>query len=91
MMEMCHVKKEQRFAMKALPTLGLRGRLILLLLALFFALVGFSVWQALQDRTRRLDDSAQYLLRSAKLIAARQNNIEAQADAILSSLMLRPA
>ncbi len=71
-------------------TPGLRGRLVLLLLAAFAALTGLIVWQSFEARSARLSEVSARLLYSAQLIAARQQSITAKADAILSGLMLRP-
>jgi PAS domain S-box-containing protein len=73
----------------ALP-LGLRGRLILLLLAAFAALSSHIVWNSIENRDARLSAVAERLLHDAQLIAARQQHIAAQADAVLTGLMLHP-
>jgi PAS domain S-box-containing protein len=76
--------------MKPAYTLGLRGRLILLLLAAFAALSGQIVWHSFEYRDERLSDASEHLLHNAQLIAARQQHIVAHADAVLTGLMLRP-
>lgn len=76
--------------MKPAFTLGLRGRLILLLLAAFAALAGVIVAQALHHRSDMISAASEQLLNQAKLIAARQQSITARGDAILSGLMMRP-
>jgi len=75
---------------KLRTTLGLRGRLILLLLAAFAILAGLVVWNFVDHREERISDVSTQLLTDAKLIAARQQSIVAQADAILNGLMLHP-
>ncbi len=76
--------------MKRPLTLGLRGRLLLLLLTAFALLFGAIFWQSLEDRDDRLRHAADDLLRHTQLIAARQQHIAAQADAILATLMGLP-
>ena len=76
--------------MKFPLALGLRGRMILLLLAAFAALAGLIVWHSLADRGERLRAASEQLLADAKLVAARQQYISAHADTLLTSLMLRP-
>ncbi|HZX18570.1 MAG TPA: PAS domain S-box protein, partial [Pseudomonas sp.] len=76
--------------MKIPFTLGLRGRLILLLLAAFAALSGQIVWYSIENRDERLSDASEHLLRNTQLIAARQQRITARADAVLTGLILRP-
>lgn len=70
--------------------LGLRGRLILLLLAAFAVLFAMIVRHTVEHRTERVSNTTEHLLHSAKLIAARQQDIAARADAILSTLILLP-
>ncbi|MDP1906594.1 MAG: PAS domain S-box protein [Pseudomonadota bacterium] len=76
--------------MKLPFALGLRGRLILLLLAAFAALTGLIVWHLIEHRDERLSDAAEHLLHKTQLVAARQQHIAAHADAVLTGLMLRP-
>lgn len=71
--------------------LGLRGRLILILLAAFAALVGLIVAHTMNHGADQLRNAETHLQHNAQLIAARQNHIVAQADAILTGLMLNPA
>jgi PAS domain S-box-containing protein len=71
-------------------SLGLRGRLILLLLAAFAALFGLLVLHAQDIHKEWLRSIEKQLLTDAKLIAARQQSIAMQADAVLNGLMLRP-
>jgi len=70
--------------------LGLRGRLILLLLAAFAMVAGLIAWHGLGDHDERLRTASTQLLADAKLIAARQQSIAAKADLLLADLMLRP-
>ncbi|MCF8177671.1 MAG: PAS domain S-box protein [Sulfuritalea sp.] len=70
--------------------LGLRGRLILLLLAAFTALTGMSLWHLIEHREKLLSHVSAGLLDNARLIAARQQHIATRAEAILNGLMLRP-
>lgn len=76
--------------MKPAFTLGLRGRLILLLLAAFAALAGVIVARSLHDRSDMIAAASEQLMGQAKLITARQQAISARGDALLSSLMLHP-
>ena len=76
--------------MKIPYALGLRGRLVLLLLAAFAALSGQIVWHSFEQRDERLSDASEHLLHNTQLIAARQQHIAAHADAVLTGLMLRP-
>ena len=79
-----------RSDMKLPFALGLRGRMILLLLAVFAALSGLIVWQSIEHLDERLSSASENLLNDAQRIAARQQRIAARADAILTGLMLRP-
>jgi len=79
-----------RSDMKIPFTLGLRGRLILLLLAAFAALSGQIVWHSIEHHDERLSDASKHLLHNVQLIAARQQHIASHADAVLTGLMLRP-
>jgi len=76
--------------MKLPFSFGLRGRLILLLLAVFAALVGLIAWHSYTDRDARLRAVSAKLLADVKLVAARQQTIAARADAVLNDLILRP-
>ncbi|MDP2808943.1 MAG: PAS domain S-box protein, partial [Rhodocyclaceae bacterium] len=76
--------------MKLPLALGLRGRLILLLLAAFAVLTALIAWHTLDHRDEHLQTASEHLLAEAKLVAARQQSIAAKADAILTGLMLRP-
>lgn len=70
--------------------LGLRGRLILLLIAAFSLLGGMVAWDFVRHRAERIEAATTELLGNARLIAARQQSIVARADAILNGLMLSP-
>lgn len=76
--------------MKLPFTLGLRARLILLLLALFAVLVGLIALDFVDHREEGRNAAAAELLGNTRLIATRQQVVAAQADAILTGLMLRP-
>lgn len=70
--------------------IGLRGRLILPMLAAFAALASVVVWQSLEDRAERIESAKMHLLHNAQLIAAQQRFITAHADALLRELAQRP-
>lgn len=70
--------------------IGVRGRLILLLLLAFALMCGVIVWQAIQDRNEHIGHAEQMLLAETRIIAAQQQRIVAQADAILTGLMQLP-
>ncbi|HET7833876.1 MAG TPA: HD domain-containing phosphohydrolase [Gallionella sp.] len=70
--------------------IGLRGHLILLLLAVFAIQVALSILHEIRHSAERVDTATSQLLADAKLIAARQQAIVERADAILTGLMLRP-
>ena len=74
--------------MKLPFALGLRGRLILLLLAAFAILIGLIAWHSIADRDAQLGAASTKLLADVKLVAARQQAIVARADAVLTGLML---
>lgn len=76
--------------MKPAFTLGLRGRMILLLVAAFAGLASVIVAQSLHDRSEMISAASEQLMGQAKLIAARQQFITARGDALLSSLLLHP-
>ena len=69
---------------------GLRGRLILLPLAAFAVLFAMIVQHTLAHRAERFRNATAQLLHNAQLIAARQQQIAAQADAILNGLVMHP-
>ena len=70
--------------------LRLRDRLILLLLAAFAILIGLLAVAFVSQREERIHAAWEDLLDHTRLIAARQQSIAAQADAILNGLMLSP-
>ncbi len=74
--------------MKPAFTLGLRGRLILLLLAAFALLAGLLAWDFVEDRKERINATSTELLNDTRLIAARTRYFTAQAKAILNGLEL---
>ncbi|MFA4968972.1 MAG: PAS domain S-box protein [Sulfuritalea sp.] len=76
--------------MKPALTLGLRGRLFMLLLAAFAIVASLIAWHGVKDRDERLRTASEHLLSDARTIAARQQSIAANADATLTGLMLRP-
>ena len=71
--------------------LGLRARMILLLLAAFSVLGALLAWHLIGDRDDRLRATEANLLVQARLIAARQDVLVERADAILNSLMSNPS
>ena len=77
-------------AMKPLPTLGLRSRLILMVLLAFVALASVDVWQTLGQRDALIKSTSERLLSDARLLAAQQQALIGRGDAILNSLMLEP-
>ncbi|MBU1892688.1 MAG: PAS domain S-box protein, partial [Gammaproteobacteria bacterium] len=70
--------------------IGLRGRFILLLLAAFAMIFAMIAQHTVAHRAEKIADASTHLLDDAKLIAARQQKIVAQANAILNGLMLQP-
>lgn len=75
--------------MKTAPAIGLRGRLLLLLLALFALQAGLIAWHFIHDREARLAAALEDIEGDTRTIAARQQAITARADAVLNGLMLR--
>lgn len=76
--------------MKPAFTLGLRGRLMLLLLAAFALLAGLVAWYFVDHRKERIGAASTDLLDHTRLIAAKTWSFAAQADAILNGMMLSP-
>lgn len=74
--------------MKPTFTLGLRHRLLLLLLAAFVLLSSLLAWHFVEDRKAHIDAASTELLNNTRLIAAQTRTFAAQADAILNELML---
>lgn len=70
--------------------IGLRGHLILLLLAAFAVILAIIVQHTVEHRAEKITEANTRLLAHAKLIAARQQHIAARADAMLNSLMTQP-
>ncbi len=77
-------------SMKFAFALGLRGRLILLLLPVFAVFAGVIAHDFADHREAGIRFATAELLGNTRVIAARQQAIVAQADAILNGLMLRP-
>ena len=76
--------------MKRPFTIGLRGRLILLLLAVIAVLAGVIASNFVSSREEQIKTATAELLADTRVIAARQQALVAQADAMLNGLMLRP-
>jgi PAS domain S-box-containing protein len=76
--------------MKLHRTLGLRGRLILLLLMAFAALASLLAWRFAHDRDDRISAARAELLGQTRLMAARQESLLERADAILNGLLVIP-
>jgi PAS domain S-box-containing protein len=68
------------------PPLGLRGRVILLLLAAFSVLTAAFVWHTLEHRTEMIDTAQRELLAGTRLLAARQQVIAARAEVLLTGV-----
>ncbi|MBU0752270.1 MAG: PAS domain S-box protein [Gammaproteobacteria bacterium] len=76
--------------MKTPFALGLRGRLILLLLAVFTTCFTMLAWHTTDHSAERIATATAHLLHQVKLTVAHQQQITTHADAILNGLMLRP-
>ncbi len=76
--------------MKTAFTLGLRGRLLLLLLVAFALFAGLVAWDFVDHRQERSGAASSELLVHARLIAAKAQGFAARADAILNAVMLSP-
>ncbi len=76
-----------------LPTyhLGLRGRLVVLLIAVFVLLGGMIVRNHIDSYDIRLAHTAEGLLHQTQVIAARQQYLAARAESIISDIMQAPA
>lgn len=70
--------------------LGLRGRLILLLVTAFAILAGLVGWDIVRDFEERLNAARTELLGWTRVTAAHQQVILARAEAVLNGLMLSP-
>jgi len=77
--------------MKPTFALGVRGRLILLLVTAFVILASFVAWHFVDHREERIGAASNKLLDNTRLIAAHAQTFVAKADAILNGLMLNPA
>ncbi|MBU0592385.1 MAG: PAS domain S-box protein, partial [Gammaproteobacteria bacterium] len=75
--------------MKTTFTLGLRGRLILLIVVAFTVIFAMIVQHTIAHRAEEIANATTHLLHNAKLIAARQQQIQTRAEAILNDLMTR--
>ncbi len=75
--------------MKPPFALGLRGRLILVVAAAFAVLIAQITAHTLDHGVEKRRNAAQHLQHYTQLLAARQRQIVAKADALLSGLMLR--
>jgi PAS domain S-box-containing protein len=73
--------------MRSIFTSGLRGRLVLILLAAFAAVAGLIVWQSIGHRDLLLKIESDHLLDEARIVALRQQALIDRAEAILNSLM----
>jgi len=71
-------------------TLGLRGRLILLLLAAFGALGCMHAWRFVHERDDQINGARAELLGHARLMAVRQQSLLERGDAILNGLLMIP-
>ncbi|MCG2578706.1 response regulator [Dechloromonas sp. XY25] len=70
------------------PSVGLRGRLVLILLVAFVALSGLIVWNSLIQHEEYRRAAGERLLNDARLLAARQQAVIARGDAVLNNAML---
>lgn len=75
--------------MKPLFVIGLRGRLILLILVAFAIIFAVILQHTVAHRAENIANATERLLHSTKLIAARQQLMQTQAEAILNDLMTR--
>ena len=71
-----------------LTTLGLRSRLVLIVLLAFVALSSVDIWQTLKQRDALVQSTSERLLSDVRLLAAQQQVLIGRGDAILNSLML---
>ncbi|MFH7325886.1 HD domain-containing phosphohydrolase [Desulfurivibrio sp. C05AmB] len=70
---------------------GLRGRLLLIPMAMFFLLVGVIVWHTIEQGEEKKVEAQSRLLAEVKLLAARQQAVAAHAEAISLALTANPA
>lgn len=75
-------------SMRLAHRIGLRGRLILLLLAAFGVIFAFIAEHTVSHRAEEISNATLHLQHKVQLIAGRQQNIAVYADALLSELML---
>lgn len=73
--------------MNILYSLGLRGRLLVVVAAVFLVLGSVIVHESLDRRGERLRFAADSLLQQAQVVAARQHYLSARAEAILAEVM----
>lgn len=66
---------------------GLRGRLLLMVMAVFVVLGGLIVRQSLERRDEQLQHASGQLLQQARLVAGRQNYLAARAETLLADLV----
>ena len=72
--------------MRIFPFLGLRGRLILLLLTSFFILFTIPVWHYFEELDQQMDVAKSGLVARTRLIAARQEFLVHHAEDVLNSI-----
>ncbi|MDP1633226.1 MAG: hypothetical protein Q8L69_00920, partial [Gallionellaceae bacterium] len=70
--------------MRLAHRIGIRGRLILLLLAAFGVIFAFIAEHMVNHRTAEISNATLRLQHKVQLIAGRQQNIAVYADALLS-------
>jgi PAS domain S-box-containing protein len=75
-------------SMRLAHRIGLRGRLILLLLAAFGVIFAFIAEHMINHRAGEISNATLHLQHKVQLIAGRQQSIAVYADALLSELML---
>ena len=80
----------QRLSLTPYP-LGLRGRLVVLLLAVFVLLGSMIVRNHIDSYDIRLAHTAEGLLHQTQVIAARQQYLAARAESIISDITQAPA
>jgi HAMP domain-containing protein len=74
---------------KTVITLGLRGRLILMIVVAFATIFAMIVQHTVAHRNEEITNATTHLLHSAELIALKQHAIITHANAVLNDLMLR--
>jgi PAS domain S-box-containing protein len=73
-----------------LPRLGLRGRLLLVLLLAFAGLATLAIWHARQEGSEDIENAGRHLVSEVQLIAARHEAILSRVDTLLDTLLLSP-